>query len=152
MTFSPIAIFQRDDRYEGAWQGHLDPHHYPSRFMGAARDILQSAVAFYCGVSSLVKERVGGFTGGGHDFGVLVGTTTRRCRSVAVRVFELHLHIKKVIKERQPGTPNHIRCFHISKTLQIIASKPLTNESDRQALTTISVARITRARVESIPR
>ena len=39
----------------------------------AARDILQCPVACYCGVPTLVKGPVGGFTSGRHILGVLVG-------------------------------------------------------------------------------
>lgn len=62
----------------------------------AARDILQSPVAYYCGVSTLVDGEVGGFTSGRRHLGVPVGDLTHRCRTVGVRVCELHLQTKEV--------------------------------------------------------
>jgi hypothetical protein len=60
----------------------------------AARDILQSPVAYYCGVPTLVNGHVGGFIRGTHRLGVLVGDITHRCGTVGVRVCELHLPTK----------------------------------------------------------
>ena len=62
----------------------------------AAGDILQSPVAYHCGVPALVKQQAGGFTGGRHDLGFLVGAITHRCCTVGVCFWELHLQTKKV--------------------------------------------------------
>ena len=61
----------------------------------AARDILQSFVAYDRGVSTLVNEQVGGFTCGRYDFGILVGAITHRCGTVGVCVCKLHLQTQK---------------------------------------------------------
>jgi hypothetical protein len=62
----------------------------------AAGDILQSPVAYYCGVSTLVKGYIGGFTSGRYHLGVLVGDITHRCCTVGVCVCDLHLQTKEV--------------------------------------------------------
>ena len=61
----------------------------------AARDILQSPVAYSCRIPTLVKGHIGGFTGGRHHLGVLVGDAPYRCRPVGVCVCELHLQTKE---------------------------------------------------------
>jgi hypothetical protein len=62
----------------------------------AARDILQNPLACSCGVPTLVKGHVGGFTSGRHYLGVLVGDITHRCRTVGARVCDLYLQTKEV--------------------------------------------------------
>jgi hypothetical protein len=60
----------------------------------AAGDILQTAVAYSCGVSTLVKGYVGGITSGRQHLEVLVGDIAHHCRTVGVCVSELYLRIK----------------------------------------------------------
>jgi hypothetical protein len=62
----------------------------------AARDILQSPVAYYCGVPTLVKKQLSGFTRGRHDLGVLAGSIAHRRRTVGVCVCKLHLQTQKI--------------------------------------------------------
>src|ERR1700722_5735699 len=58
---------------------------------GGAGDLLQSALAYSCGVSTLVKGHVGGITGGKHHLVVLMGDITHRCCALGIRVCELFL-------------------------------------------------------------
>lgn len=62
----------------------------------AARNILQSPVAYSCGVPALVEGHAGGFTSGRHHLGVLVGDIANRCCTVGVCVYELYLQTKEV--------------------------------------------------------
>jgi hypothetical protein len=62
----------------------------------AAGNILQSPVAHYRGVPTLVKGHLGGLTGGKHHLFVLVGDLADRCSAVGVCVCELHLPSQKV--------------------------------------------------------
>ena len=57
----------------------------------AARDILQSSVAHYCGVPALGNGQVGGFTGRKHDLGVPVGDFTHHRRTMGLCVCDLHV-------------------------------------------------------------
>jgi hypothetical protein len=49
-----------------------------------------------CGVPTLGKRHVGGFTSGRHHLGVFVGAITYRCRTLGVWVCELHLQTKEM--------------------------------------------------------
>lgn len=71
----------------------------------AARDILQSPVAYSCCVPTLVEGQVGRFAGGRHHLGVLVGDITHHRCTVGVCVCELHLQTKEVAgpASRHPG-------------------------------------------------
>jgi hypothetical protein len=57
----------------------------------SAGNILQSALAYSCGVSSVVDGYVGRFTSGNHHLVVLVGDIAHRCSSLGIRVGELFL-------------------------------------------------------------
>ena len=57
----------------------------------AAGDILQSPVAHSCGVPTVVKGHVGGFTRGRNHLAVLVGDIAHRRCTVGIRVCELFL-------------------------------------------------------------
>src|ERR1700731_1489093 len=57
----------------------------------AARDILQSSLAHCCGVPSVGNGQVGGFAGGRHHLGVLVGVVTHHRRTLGLCVCELHI-------------------------------------------------------------
>ena len=57
----------------------------------AAGDILQSAVAHSCGVSTVVEGYVGGFTSGKHHLVVFVGDIADRRCAVGIRVCKLFL-------------------------------------------------------------
>ena len=57
----------------------------------AVGNLLQSAVAYSCGVSTVVEWHVGWFAGGRHHVGILVGNIADRGCALGIRVRELYL-------------------------------------------------------------
>jgi hypothetical protein len=76
--------------------GHRNHPSFENAADPTARDILQSPVAYSCGLPTLVKGHVGGFTSGRDDIGVFVGDITHRCGTLGVCVCELHLQAEEV--------------------------------------------------------
>src|SRR5450631_332448 len=109
----------------------------------AARDILQSSVAHYCGVPSLGNGQVGGFASGRHHLGVLVGDLADHRRTVGLCVCELpvqaseaeqaadHLRLEHSYVESAALFPCRtiIRSFHVPMSTPLISSHKQNDDS-----------------------
>src|ERR1039457_2410311 len=109
----------------------------------AAGNIIQSSVAHYCGVPSLGNGQVGGFTGGRHHLGVLVGDPTDHRRTVGLCVCELPVQASEAEQAAddlrlgasyvEPAAlfpcPTVIRSFHLRMSTPLISSHKQNDDS-----------------------